>query len=140
MWNMQHNNEIEGVDRQELMLLVERCQIHLANATATNSPSRRYSIILEELRNEATSQRPIDGRVIGSNTQGNTASFGDAPVVDVAALPISETFNASDISQAGYPNGTSGDGCDLFMDWQTSDWLELDASVGSDTRISYHGL
>ena len=129
VWNMQRGSDIEGINREELMALAERCQIHLAHATATNSPSRRYSIILEELRNEATSQRSLDVRAIESITQGNTTSLGTAPTMGMAAHSMSETFNASDIMQAGFPDGTSGDGCDLFVDWQTSDWLELDASV-----------
>lgn len=35
----------------------------------------------------------------------------------------------TDIMQAGLTNDTSGDGYNPFMNWQTSDWLELDASV-----------
>ncbi|PYH44176.1 Zn(II)2Cys6 transcription factor [Aspergillus saccharolyticus JOP 1030-1] len=44
---------IEDVSRlYSLFSLAESCQQHLAEATRRNSPSRRYSIILEELRRE----------------------------------------------------------------------------------------
>lgn len=39
-----------------LLSLAERCQQHLAEATRKNCPSRRYSIILEELRQEVHRQ------------------------------------------------------------------------------------
>lgn len=41
---------------QYLFSLAETCQQHLAEATRKNSPSRRYSIILEELRREVHRQ------------------------------------------------------------------------------------
>ncbi len=41
------------LDPGQLFELAERCQAHLGQATAANSPSRRYSIILQELREEA---------------------------------------------------------------------------------------
>ena len=129
VWNMQRGSDIEVIDRQELMSLAERCQVHLANATATNSPSRRYSIILEELRSEATTQRPADSRAMDLNSQGVNTCLGNATVMDAAALPASNAYETSDIMQAGLADGTSGDGHNPFMDWQTSDWLELDASV-----------
>jgi hypothetical protein len=129
VWNMQRGRDIEGIDRQELMSLAERCQIHLANATATNSPSRRYSIILEELRNEATTQRPADSRAADLSNQGANICLDSAGTMDTAALPVSNAYDTSDMMQAGMTNGTSGDGYNPFMDWQTSDWLELDASV-----------
>ncbi|KAL1970076.1 hypothetical protein VTN77DRAFT_6481 [Rasamsonia byssochlamydoides] len=47
---------------QEIFNLAESCQQHLARATRRNCPSRRYSIILEELRLEVHRQ-------IGSNVQ-----------------------------------------------------------------------
>ena len=133
VWNMQRGNDIEGIDRKELMALAERCQIHLAHATATNSPSRRYSIILEELRNEATSQRPMDGTSIDLGSQEATTDLADSTALGAAALPTSSAFDTANMMQAGLSNATSGDGYNPFMDWQTSDWLELDASVCSNT-------
>jgi hypothetical protein len=34
----------------------------------------------------------------------------------------------------GVAHNTSVEGFNSFMDWQTSDWLELDTSVYSNTR------
>jgi hypothetical protein len=129
VWNMQRGGDIEGIDRQELMSLAERCQIHLANATATNSPSRRYSIILEELKSEAIAQRPADSRVVDLNNQAGNTCLDNSTAMNATALPASNAYDTSDIIQAGLEVGSSGDGYNPFMDWQTSDWLELDASV-----------
>ncbi|TQN68819.1 Activator of stress genes 1 [Colletotrichum shisoi] len=48
--------EKERARHARLMDLAERCQTHLAHATASNSPSRRYAIILEEFRTEGLGQ------------------------------------------------------------------------------------
>lgn len=128
VWNMQRGSDIEGIDREELMALAERCQVHLAQATATNSPSRRYSIILEELRSEATSQRPADSRVANFDYQGGCTDLPDV-TAGGAPVPLSNTFDTSSIMQGGLVDGSSGDVYNPFMDWQTSDWLELDASA-----------
>ncbi|KAJ5923626.1 hypothetical protein N7454_008871 [Penicillium verhagenii] len=45
---------------QYLLALAEKCQQHLAKATRKNCPSRRYSIILEELRREVHRQMGSD--------------------------------------------------------------------------------
>lgn len=68
-----------------LFSLAETCQHHLAEATRRNCPSRRYSIILEELRQEVHRQigsdsapSPSSGRLIrgqdGSHVQGSSGS------------------------------------------------------------------
>lgn len=111
------------------MSLAKRCQIHLANATATNSPSRKYSIILEGLKSEAIAQRPADSRAMDLNNQAASACLNNATAMDATALPASNAYDTSGIMQAGLAEGISGGGYNPFMDWQTSDWLELDASV-----------
>ncbi|KAJ5643265.1 uncharacterized protein N7484_005772 [Penicillium longicatenatum] len=57
---------------QYLLSLAETCQQHLAEATRKNCPSRRYSIILEELRREVHRQ-------MGSDDQ--SGSLAPTPVV-----------------------------------------------------------
>jgi hypothetical protein len=136
VWNMQRSSDLEGIDRGELMTLAERCQIHLAHATATNSPSRRYSIILEELRSEATNQRPMDSRASDQGIRGDSTGLVDSTIVSGAGLPVSDTFDTSNVMHPGLVDNTSVDGYNPFMDWQTSDWLELDASVCSE----YHAF
>jgi hypothetical protein len=132
VWNMQRSTDLEGIDREELMKLAERCQIHLAHATATNSPSRRYSIILEELRSEATNQRSMDSRASDQGIRGGSTDLANSTIMSGAALPDSGTFDASNVMQPRLADNTSVEGYNPFMDWQTSDWLELDASVCSD--------
>lgn len=58
-----------------LFALAETCQQHLAEATRKNSPSRRYSIILEELRREVHRQ-------MGSNGQFGVYQSPANPEVD----------------------------------------------------------
>ena len=127
VWNMQCNDDIDGIDRADLMALAGRCQVHLAHATATNSPSRRYSIILEELKGEATNQRPSN---YGASANGEYATIlNKATGVAGVAASASGTFDTAQMMADGSADPTSGDGYNPFMDWQTSDWLELDASV-----------
>lgn len=94
--------------RTSLLELAEKCQSHLALATATNSPSRRYAVILEEFRAAATQEGPqakagsaegMEGEeeaMAGSLMQGTDQSFYDPHPLDT---------------------------------WQTTDWLELDSSA-----------
>jgi hypothetical protein len=49
-----------GDEGQDLFSLAETCQIHLAKATRKNCPSRRYGIILEELRLDVHRQLASD--------------------------------------------------------------------------------
>ncbi|CZR52429.1 uncharacterized protein PAC_02306 [Phialocephala subalpina] len=61
----------------EILTLAEKCQQHLAEATRSNAPGLRYSLILEELRQEvrrqvdnvtdATMERNISGAASGSS-------------------------------------------------------------------------
>ena len=81
---------------------------------------------MEELKSEATTQRPADGRVVDLSGQGGNTYQDNAGSMDAAALPA---YDTSDITQTGLAHDTSVDGYNPFMDWQTSDWLELDASV-----------
>ncbi|OBR12921.1 Fungal specific transcription factor [Colletotrichum higginsianum IMI 349063] len=53
---LSEQGEEERARHARLMDLAERCQTHLAHATASNSPSRRYAIILEEFRTEGLGQ------------------------------------------------------------------------------------
>jgi hypothetical protein len=48
-----------------------------------------------------------------------------------AALPDSGTFDASNVMQPRLVDNTSVEEYNPFMDWQTSDWLELDANSTS---------
>lgn len=62
-------------DVQDLFNLAERCQVHLAKATRKNCPSRRYGIILEELRLEVHNQ-------LSTATKTNNVNPSLPPVVE----------------------------------------------------------
>ncbi|KAH6949206.1 fungal-specific transcription factor domain-containing protein [Fusarium avenaceum] len=108
---------------RRLLRLAERCQMHLANATESNSPSRRYAVILEELRTTASLTC--------------TSSLEQPSAIQ---MPHETTDSGSSIT----PNNTAGvipgrelEGFDpmppaehhLFDEWNTMDWLALDSSA-----------
>ncbi|KAJ5168885.1 uncharacterized protein N7482_004479 [Penicillium canariense] len=73
-----------------LFLLAETCQQHLAEATRKNCPSRRYSIILGELRKEVH-------RHIGSDQQ---ISIGQIPVIhNDDPLPEQKTMTPNHVDR-----------------------------------------
>lgn len=105
VWQIQGPRFDCGIDTKQLFKLAEKCQTHLARATASNSPSRRYSIILEELRAEA-----------GVSAHTATGSAADELV---------STLNAG----AEDFEGETWAATNFFESWQISDWLDLDALV-----------
>ncbi|KAH0344867.1 hypothetical protein KCU83_g8141, partial [Aureobasidium melanogenum] len=105
VWQIQRPRFDCGLDTEHLFTLAERCQTHLAHATASNSPSRRYSIILEELRAEAevnSGAHPAAGMTDDGTGLTSNPAFED---------------DQGDFSAAA----------NLFGSWQISDWLDLDA-------------
>lgn len=60
---------------RQLFYLAESCQQHLAEATRKNCPSRRYGIILEELRQEV--HRQIGSNGVSVETRTHSASGND---------------------------------------------------------------
>jgi hypothetical protein len=139
VWNMQHDNFLEGIDKESLLALAGRCQIHLAQATATNSPSRRYSIILEELGGMSANQGPVNARNHRPELPfGATSGAQNAAAVDDATLAVSQTFDSSDFAQGAIGNNISAQPQDPFMHWTASDWLDLDASVSGNRRETLH--
>ncbi|KAH0287883.1 hypothetical protein M436DRAFT_44529 [Aureobasidium namibiae CBS 147.97] len=105
VWQIQRPRFDCGVDTEQLLKLAERCQTHLARATASNSPSRRYSIILEELRAEAG---------LNSTTYSTMSLVNDQ--TELASNTILES-NPEDQSAVN----------NFFEGWEISDWLDLDA-------------
>lgn len=104
-----------------LMQLAENCHGHLAQATSSNSPSRRYAVILEGFRaaavnkstpqhlktqNNATHEQSIDlnPSTPALNTNDGGGFFGISQSNSIAEMPT-------------------------FHDWQLTDWLDLDSSV-----------
>jgi hypothetical protein len=105
---------------------------HLAQATASNSPSRRYSIILQELRTEAkrkTARSRQEQAHSSSNTGETRASvaLGGETARDICSDSALEALQPIFGSS---PMDVTTPGLQTFLDdWQTTDWLDLDASA-----------
>jgi hypothetical protein len=133
-----------------LFLLAEACQQYLAEATRKNCPSRRYSIILGELRKEVhrhigsdeqasigtipgvfDGRQLVDQRAIAPNAVDRTVSF-DPPNLDFQ--PMSGGLPSSDL---GAPlNGMEDAG--LLENLEGSIWwAQLDSWV---CLYQYHFL
>lgn len=137
------------LQREVLLALAEKCESHLAQATASNSPSRRYSLILEVLRKEAISK---DGNI--GNGNGNseyveeretshqhvpTAPMADGqqqPWQSASDLHVPYTPSVPVASMGGgmadhFLNGAGGlQGVNWSMqEWQSEDWQDLDSMV-----------
>ncbi|CAI6089727.1 unnamed protein product [Clonostachys chloroleuca] len=117
---------ITGSDqRVKLLELAERCQSHLARATATNSPSRRYAVILEEFRATARRQPEKADRAQQLKTQDPLPH-----VVAEATVPKAASVVNLEYANTGYVAGPMPSlDPQLLEEWQTTDWLELDSSA-----------
>lgn len=136
VWKIQqekHHDDIPGIVQDRLFELAERCHVHLGQATAMNSPSRRYSVILEELRIEA---RASNSAV--SNTQ--PINLGLQQDLDSTSNEIhcalDEPNTIGQIMEGVSGNNLAAPFGDSFVHWQPSDWLDLDAFV-SLWRLDY---
>jgi hypothetical protein len=109
VWQIQRPRFDCGIDTEQLFRLAERCQTHLAHATASNSPSRRYSIILEELRAEAGV---------------NSGEHSTASLVNDQTVPASNVILELDQVDSFAVNN-------FLEGWEISDWLDLDALVSA---------
>lgn len=133
----------EGGDRQGLLELAEKCHARLARSTSADSPSWRYTVILDELRHSARAelqqqqqqQQHMVHPVTAINHPGSLSSdrlpshaAGPQPVYNQSQLPLPSTAYAYTDEVAGSSNV-----CDMplpfFQGWQTTDWRDLDASV-----------
>jgi len=117
-----------------LFELAERCHGHLARATAADSPSQRYSVILEELRLEARQRITVqpsrndhapwmrsDGVVDqlgGTTVEAELNAYAAHPSVGGAGHLLFDASNAGDYGAIELANG-----------WQMTDWLDLDSLV-----------
>jgi hypothetical protein len=135
VWTIQEsNNDPNVTERRKILDQAERCLCHLAQATATNSPSRKYSIILQELRAEAKKKAaralydPI--HIASSAVERPEANHGqfsvseEGPIDDVAVTQLWEPLFSSPIDTST-PRLLQN----FLDDWQTTDWLDLDSSA-----------
>lgn len=134
VWAIQQSTHgtASAEDPHGILDQAESCLQHLAQATATNSPSRRYSIILQELRTEAKRKaaRSRQEQVHASSAtadDGASVALGDDAIresrSDSALQALQPIFGSSpmDVTTPGLQN--------FLDDWQTTDWLDLDASA-----------
>jgi len=130
------SEQTEG-ERARLRDLAERCRGHLERSTAANSPARRYSIILEELRAEAQAQAGLgrgilEVRVEGSGLEGSgTGAVGAQERLDGGEVQVDADFTGH------HDDGSLDRIGGSLMGWQTSDWLDLDSSVSLVPIQSY---
>lgn len=107
---------VEDTDRLRfLFTLGESCQQHLAEATRKNCPSRRYSIILEELRLEVHRQigAPLSLDQSGNSSEGILdSSLGNQDTsmgqraADMSSIGLPGSLNAESM---GYTDGLQAD-------------------------------
>lgn len=120
----------EKTSSRRLIRLAERCQMHLANATASNSPSRRYAVILEELRTTASMATETN------TTQANLGQMNMSTIDDFSTLLDSSNGSMANMGRGfgGFENLAPVEAHPLD-EWDTMDWLALDSSVSGQ-----HGL
>ncbi|PKS05931.1 hypothetical protein jhhlp_007764 [Lomentospora prolificans] len=120
----------------ELVDLTDRCLSHLSRGASADSPNRRYSIILEELKFEARNQvaQPTQNQLqaLGHDDEAQTGNSGDNSVTSGPVLGHhSSSMEHPPLN--GFSNPHAGDNGvinSLLEGWQTTDWLDLDSSVG----------
>jgi hypothetical protein len=110
----------EQTKHARLMELARKCQNHLAKATARNSPSRRYAVILEEFCSEAMCQKRTETAPMADPTQRQTMPNDLQP----EAMLDPSYYATSDPMMQGDELGYS-----LLDEWNITDWLELDSSA-----------
>ncbi|KAF3930306.1 hypothetical protein ABW19_dt0200690 [Dactylella cylindrospora] len=135
VWEIQQNASGNPPSTQDpsstkLFELAERCHSHLTREVTACSPSRRYSVILEELRLEArhrsTKNTPTVDSTQTPSYQSNAEvvmmsqlrqELGQPGLVDMGQLYVGE---------GGVSNCNSNP---VWNEWQTGDWLDLDGSA-----------
>ncbi|KAI0485286.1 fungal-specific transcription factor domain-containing protein [Xylariaceae sp. FL0804] len=152
VWDITHASPARGgggggggrlLSDAKLAALTERCHEFLARSpSSSDSPSRRYTVILEELSQEAKAHRSSGGGGGGGGGVGQLAEIdataampdqgiGSEPAAAQLPLEYPAALGASEMVSAAddlYP----------FRDWQTTDWLDLDASVSPLTTTGWY--
>lgn len=109
--------------------LAERCQSHLANATATNSPSRRYTIILDELKEEMDRLSSSRNQSLSGPHFDNQRSLEPLSQEDNDSLQYQATGTNPSLQEDIIPAFDSTVAQDWLQGWSAMDWMDLDALV-----------
>ncbi|KAK7991332.1 hypothetical protein PG988_000126 [Apiospora saccharicola] len=135
IWEIQQTatgRESSEEDRRVLDL-AEKCHARLAQSTSADSPSWRYTVILEELRHSAKVQGTGNSIITNPAPVPPSSSSDGVLTQTVAAvhpqipslLPISCNYD-EEIAATSIV-------CDIplpfFQEWQATDWRDLDASA-----------
>lgn len=112
-----------------LLKLAEKCQRHLANATATNSLSHRYAIILERFRTASLSQF-LKSNAFHTPRKDLILSIQDdrTPEMEDVMTPTSNGDLASELNSVD--PSLAQNACTLDT-WQMTDWLDQNCLVSS---------
>lgn len=137
VWILQRRRNIierrADVEDSKLLEVAETCQHHLANATTLNSPNRKYSFILQELRNEARKPGTHPHRTPATQTPSLPYAAPLPPATSGAvhynAVVPDQNTPTSIPTQRSMDSMSLIDTPDWLTDWQNTDWLDLDASV-----------
>ncbi|KAB2569200.1 putative transcriptional regulatory protein [Lasiodiplodia theobromae] len=137
VWEIQQRagRDAAGTDDgslRRLFDLAEKCHAHLQKATAADSPNRRYSIILEELRLEArhASSRAEAGTWYDVNEQMIRPSYVTGGSMDANTQGVGDTVTSeleAALAQEGEMN--FGPMWNPLEQWEATDWLDLDCSA-----------
>ena len=110
--------------------LAERCRGHLERSTAANSPTRRYSIVLEELRAEAQAQNGLRRSRNETRAEQSVPERDGTPMLGAEQQQHAGTQSQLETEITGQRDDEVPEGLSTsLMGWQTSDWLDLDSSV-----------
>lgn len=129
VWEIQQKTTGKSdYDDPLLFALAEKCQGYLAEAISGESTSKRYSIIIEELRLEArqglahSSMRGLEGyqnQQLAPGTEGSNETDSEA---------MGFSFGSVFDEQSGSHSPTM---FNPLSQWQATDWLDLDSSVSN---------
>ncbi|KAF5012357.1 hypothetical protein FDECE_1584 [Fusarium decemcellulare] len=126
VWEIQQKAcDTIGSDNVMLFSLAERCQGHLSQAISADSASRRYSIIIEELRQEARHSPPsMRPQQVVQGHQESLITSEQAP-----------STMLDDLGSMFEDQGETGTSFQSMLNplsqWQPTDWLDLDSSAFS---------
>ena len=139
IWEIQrHLSTLYGQDyHEQLFELAERCQTHLAEATTSNSPGRRYSIILQELQAEA--KRTMAGSALRSLSQHNGRQSSECDDIRAEGRdPTTRSHISQSASEAVDIDNLVVTQHQLWNNWQTTDWLEINSLVSFKIVLYQH--
>ena len=134
IWGIQHQlsrlNLYTQDYQEQLFALAEKCQTHLAKATASNSPGRRYSIILKELQAEAkrATAAPTSHSIPERQQNDRPVSEWNDTSREEEDLNVRRHSTQSGLGLVDVEKGAELQH-NLWDNWQTRDWLEIDSLV-----------